>query len=206
MNSMLETIIKASNCDIKITPHIGRFLDFVLEKNQTLNVISRKLTQEEIIFEHIYDCLAGFDFFHKYEKIADIGTGGGFPGILLGIAFPNKKILLVEKSPKKTNYLNEAIKHLNLRNTIVQNTSVELAKIDVDVITCRAFKTLKEIISMTPMHYKSGKPYVLYKARRERIETELNDASTIYPNSSHIHTIAPLLKDKERHLVVVSCK
>lgn len=195
----LETLLEPLGFADK-TESICRFLDFLMAKNQELNVISRKLSVETIILEHVYDCIGGFSYFKPFQIITDLGSGGGFPGLLLGIAFPDKTVHLVEKSPKKTAYLNDAVKALNLRNVRVHSCLVADFHEDTDVITCRAFKSTAEILQMTMQYFKKGIRYLLFKGRRETIEEELKQVKEL-KYSMTIERICPRIEDKERCLL-----
>ncbi len=182
------------------TENFCKFFDFLMEKNQELNVISRKLSAETIILEHIYDCIGGFSYFEPFSVITDLGSGGGFPGLLLGTAFPNKIVHLVEKSPKKAAYLNEAAKVLELKNVRVHSCLVNDFCEKTDVITCRAFKSTAEILQMTMPYFKSGIPYLLFKGRRETIDEELTGIKGL-KYTMKIEKICPEIKEKERCLL-----
>ena len=176
------------------------FLDFLMEKNQELNVISRKLPLETIILEHLYDCVGGFEYFKPFSVIADLGSGGGFPGLLLGIAFADKVVHLVEKSPKKVAYLNEAVKTLGLKNVRVHSCLVNDFKEATDVFTCRAFKSVAEIVQMTMPYFKKGTPYLLFKGKKETIDMELSQIKGL-KYTTKLEKICPEIKDKERYML-----
>ena len=176
------------------------FLDFLAEKNQELNVISRKLPMETIILEHLYDCVGGFEYFKPFSIISDLGSGGGFPGLLLGIAFPDKIVHLVEKSPKKTAYLNDAVKTLGLKNVHVHSCLVNDFKEATDVFTCRAFKSVAEIVQMTMPYFKKSTPYLLFKGRKETIDMELSQIKGL-KYTTKLEKICPEIKDKERYML-----
>jgi 16S rRNA (guanine527-N7)-methyltransferase len=184
---------------------IFEYLKFLLKKNDELNLISRKLEVETIILEHIYDCFSCAKYFKDFKSITDIGTGGGFPGILLGIVFPEKKVELVEKSPKKIEYLEEAITHLDLENVCANLNLVSNETIITNVITCRAFKSINEIFMMTQNYLKNNGKYILYKGRKEKIDEELTEAKKKFKFNAEIIRVAEEI-DKERHVVFINIK
>lgn len=187
------------------TEQFRRFFDFMMEKNQELNVISRKLSAETVILEHVYDCVGGFSYFEPYSAIADLGSGSGFPGVLLGIAFPDKIVHLVEKSPKKATYLTEAVKMVGLKNVLVHSCLVCDFHESADVITCRAFKSTAEILQMTMPYFKKGTQYLLFKGRRETIDSELSAIKGL-EYTVKIEKICPEISEKERCLLFLKSK
>ncbi|MCG8568644.1 MAG: 16S rRNA (guanine(527)-N(7))-methyltransferase RsmG [Spirochaetes bacterium] len=185
---------------------IGQLLNFLLTENQNLNLISRKLVFADIVKDHVYDCLSAVSYFTSYSAITDLGSGGGFPALLLAIVFPDKKVNLVEKSVKKSQFLNKAIQHLELRNAqVYEKTLMQTSEdldIPCDVITCRAFKSIVEILNFTRKFFHHNVSYLLYKARMETIESELILAAKKFSIQYEIHRVAALL-EKERHMVIL---
>ena len=109
VRSILKEYLLYSSVSLDFENEIYNYLKLLIQKNLELNLISRKLDLKTIIVEHIYDSLSGFKYFEKYASITDLGSGGGFPGILLGIVFKEKKIVLIEKSPKKVIFLKDLV-------------------------------------------------------------------------------------------------
>lgn len=160
---------------------------------------------ETIIQEHLYDCAAGFPFFdkEKYQTITDLGSGGGFPGLLLGIAFPDKQIHLVEKSVKKTLYLQEAKTHLKLKNIHVHSILADQFTEKTDLFTARAFKSTKEILDATHTYFYNGVEYLLFKGRLSTIQEEISIAQKKYKIHYQTEKIAERIPEKERHLLQI---
>ena len=198
----VQTIL--TECDIsdKFTEKTAEFLHYIMAANQTLNLMSRKLTANDILTDHVRDCLIGAKFFKEYNNIADLGTGGGFPGILLAIVYPDKHFDLFDKSVRKCEYLTNAKRDLHLTNIDIHNGLIAETDIRSEVITCRAFKPIPEIVDMTKKYFNRGGRYILYKGRMETIKEELALLQRKYKSES---TIVPLenLNDKERNIVLL---
>ena len=134
---------------IKTTEIIEKKLEkfYELHLNCQINLTAIK-EKEEFYLKHYFDSIY---YFQQYEaphgSLADIGSGGGFPGIVLGIFFPELKITLIESIGKKCRFLEESAKALELKNIEVLNTRVENIKDrSFDIITARGVSTVKELL------------------------------------------------------------
>ncbi|MBQ3922303.1 MAG: 16S rRNA (guanine(527)-N(7))-methyltransferase RsmG [Spirochaetales bacterium] len=201
----VQTILTECGISEQFAAKTAEFLHYIMQANQTLNLMSRKLTADDILTDHIRDCLIGAKFFAEYNNIADLGTGGGFPGILLAIVYPDKHFDLFDKSVRKCEYLQNAKRDLKLKNIDIHNGLIAETDIKNDVITCRAFKPIPEIVDMTKKYFNRSGRYILYKGRMETITEELTLLQKRYKTDS---TIVPLdnLNDKERNIVLLHKK
>ena len=201
----VQTILTECGISEQFADKTAEFLHYIMQANQQLNLMSRKLTADDILTDHIRDCLIGAKFFAEYNNIADLGTGGGFPGILLAIVYPDKHFDLFDKSVRKCEYLQNAKRDLRLNNIDIHNGLIAETDIKNDVITCRAFKPIPEIVDMTKRYFSRGGRYILYKGRMETITEELSLLQKRYKADS---TIVPLdnLNDKERNIVLLHKK
>lgn len=146
-----EFIKECLNINIIITEEIYRKLlsysDILIEWNKKFNLTS--ITKEkEIFLKHFYDslCLNKAIDLTSINTICDVGSGAGFPGLVLKIVFDNLKITLIEASAKKCLFLNNVIKQLNLTGVEVINERGEIAAKKLreifDIVTCRAVSSL----------------------------------------------------------------
>ena len=95
---------------------LDRFCRLLIEWNEKINLTA--ITEEkEIYLKHFYDSLTLYKLIDLKQDITlcDVGSGAGFPGIVLKIFFPNVKIKLIDSLQKRVNYLNEVIKELDLK-------------------------------------------------------------------------------------------
>ena len=116
-----EFLIELEKIGIKPTEkqlnQLEKFYDLLIEWNQKIN-LTRITEKEEVYLKHFYDSLTivkAIDL-NKVDSLCDIGTGAGFPGIVLKIVFPNLRITLIDSLQKRINYLNEIIKELDLKD------------------------------------------------------------------------------------------
>ena len=103
--------------------------------------------------------------------MCDVGSGAGFPGVVLKICFPNLKITLVDSLQKRVNYLNEIIKELNLKNIIAIHSRMEeyskTHEEEFDIITARAVANLNVLLEISMKALKINGHLVLMKANCE---------------------------------------
>jgi len=183
-------------------PALKDFIDLLWEANEHLNLVSRKMTFEELIDNHVIDCLLPLKHFPAGIKVAaDFGSGGGLPGVIYAIHFQQTRFRLYEKSRLKQDFLNQC-------KPMAPNLEVlgEIPKVlsPIEIIVSRAFKSIDVILDMTRDYYKKGGKYFLLKARREKIDEELNAAQKQFKDLKFeiIRLNSPVL-DVERHLVLV---
>lgn len=166
----MDKLIKTTE---KIEKKLEKFYELHLNCQINLTAIKEK---EEFYLKHYFDSIY---YFQQYESpqgsLADIGSGGGFPGIVLGIFYPDLKITLIESIGKKCRFLEEAAKVLELKNIEILNTRVENIKDkSFDIITARGVSTVKELLKNSYQISKQNTKWVMYKG--ERLEEELKEA------------------------------
>jgi 16S rRNA (guanine527-N7)-methyltransferase len=178
------------------------YLKLLWASNEDLNLISRQMSFEDLIDNHVIDCLLPLKYFPSdLQNVADFGTGGGLPGVIYAIQFPNTKFHLFEKSPKKQDFLRRC-------KTITSNIEIrgEIPKDlkDINLVMARAFKPIDVILDVSRNYYKNHGKYFLLKARREKIDEELMLAQKKFKDLKF--EIVPLkspLLEVERHLVLI---
>jgi 16S rRNA (guanine527-N7)-methyltransferase len=184
-------------------PALTKYLDLLCASNEELNLISRKMTYEELIDNHVVDCLLPLKYIPKNIKtVADFGSGGGLPGVIYAIQFPDISFHLFEKSNRKQDFLESCqtiAPNIILRGEISSNMA------DIDLVTARAFKPIDVLLDMSRGYYNNGGKYFLLKARREKINEELTLARKKFKtlDSEIIELTSPIL-DVERHLVFIN--
>ena len=170
-------------------------------KNQELNLISRKMSFEDLIENHLFDCLiALIDLDTKANTVADFGTGGGLPGIIFAIARPEQSFYLYEKSNLKRQFLNEL---KDIAPNIECYESID-ANLKVDLITARAFKPIEVIVELSRKYFEAGGAYYLLKARPESIQEEIaNTRPKLKASDYRIKKLQHPLLDLQRNLVFI---
>ena len=169
---VIKILKKDLNFDDLSIEKLKKFSELVLKENQIHNLIS-KSTEKSIWFRHILDSaqiLRFIDF--RLSSLADLGTGAGFPGLIVEIFNKNKSfhVKLYEKSPVKRAFLNSVIKSLDLRAKVLGDINNEI--LDADIITCRAFKKLEKIIQVS--REIARKPHKLIILKGQNAQKEIN--------------------------------
>ena len=174
------------------------YLKLLLETNQEYNLTSITDTKEATI-KHLLDSLSIYQLLEG-ETIADIGSGGGTPGIPLAIAFPKKKFLLVESKQKKAAFLVGVVKQLKLKNVRVINKRAEevTATRAPETIISRALGSLDYFIDVAGhLLPKKGKAIAM-KGKAEKFKLEKTSKNFQVLQTKKINV--PYL-DADRHAV-----
>lgn len=177
-------VMKKYNVSRETYDKLERYKALVLEWNNKFNLIS-KSTEENIWERHIVDSLQLINFITKDDALLlDLGSGAGFPGIVLAIVsqefFPNLKINLVESIGKKTSFLNVVKKELELDINIYQERIENLKIAKVDVITSRALASLPKLLEYAKPFCKKQTKLILPKGENWAKEEEEASQKWLY--------------------------
>lgn len=183
-------------------PKLKSYLDLLWAGNEELNLISRKMTYEELIDNHVIDCLLPLKKFPQGVKTAaDFGSGGGLPGVMYAIQFPEVQYHLYEKSILKQEFLTRC-KAIAPNLVIHGELPPKLEKIDI--VTSRAFKPLDVILDMSRLYYASGGKYFLLKGRLEKINEEIALSKKKFKDLKvKVEVLKSPILDVERHIVLI---
>ena len=119
------------------------YLELLTRWNSAYNLTSIR-APEQMVTHHLLDSLAAAPFV-RGERLADIGTGAGLPGIPLAVLNPERQVTLIDANGKKTRFLREAVRTLKLGNVRIEATRVEDARGQYDTVTARAFASLGDM-------------------------------------------------------------
>lgn len=195
-----------------------KYLNLFIEENAKVNLISKN--DEKFLFEkHVFDSLAINLFLEKYnfdtdgKKLLDIGTGGGFPLIPVGILYDKIKAYGLDSTSKKLKLVNEMASELKLKNiqTICDRAEniQKSYKNKFDIVVSRALADLSSSLKYAfPLLKKDG-TYIAYKSKKTSEEISAAKSMLKAHNAEVVDIIEyqlPLEEVYNRNLVVVKFK
>ena len=151
------------------------FINLIEKWNKAYNLTAIR-NREEMVRLHILDSLA---ILHHLEgqRIIDIGTGAGLPGIPLAICVPESRFMLLDSNAKKTRFVQQVTLELKLKNVDVLHSRVENYRPEqaYDSVLARAFASLADIVKLTA--HLVGKNGVLLAMKGQNLDAELAEIS-----------------------------
>jgi len=156
-----------------------RFSTLLMEWNGVHNLTGAKTRGE--IFANIEDSLYPTGFIDMPSSILDVGTGAGFPGLILAIAYPNARVVLCEPRNKRASFLKFVAMELGLDNISVVKKRVEdYSDSAFELISSRAVTNTKMLLDLTYHLQNSDTKYLFYKGEKLFNELEIIDTSMDY--------------------------
>ena len=209
MKDYFEQLLKKSNIklDNSKVEILLKYLRFLTEKNKVMNLTAIR-DEKEILEKHFIDSLLLSELFlHTDKKIIDIGTGAGFPGLVLAVAFPEKDFLLVDSVRKKISFIDEAAENLGLTNV---KTSYERAedlvtksRSSFDLGLCRGVANLRIILEyMIPLLKVNGR-FLPQKLNENELSESENALKTLNSKILKIHKFRLPESNDERIIIEI---
>lgn len=147
---------------------IDNYLDLLLTWNKKINLISAR-SREELIERHVLDSLQLMSYINRDDVVFDIGSGAGFPGLMLSYA-GIRNVNLVESNHKKASFLTVAAALSSNKILIHNSNSSDLKESNCNVITARGLASLEEIFSATINLVNRKTKYILLKGKNHAVE------------------------------------
>ena len=167
-----QFISEVSKLNINLTDtmlnQLEQYYELLVTENKKYNLTA--ITDKEVVYlKHFYDSLTLSKIIDlNNQSLCDIGTGAGFPGMVLKIAFPNLKVTLIDATEKKCNFLKMVIEQLNLRDIEVINARAEeyskTTREKYDIVTSRAVAPLKHLLEYSIPLVKVNGTYIAMKS------------------------------------------
>jgi len=165
--SQIDTFCRYNQVSRETINGLKIFENQLIESNKELNLVGNS-TIKDIWHRHFLDSYQVIDFIDKNDKTAmDLGSGAGFPGIILALAAKERKIdikiNLLEKSKKKSIFLNKIISKLKLNAEVInQDVMIKNFKLEEDVFLARAFKPLPVILELIHSNAKNWRKIFIF--------------------------------------------
>ena len=207
-----EFIEKLKELNITLTKEqlnqLEKYYELLIEWNKKIN-LTRIVEKKDVYLKNFYDSITLIKAIDltKEQELCDIGTGAGFPGIVLKIVFPNLNITLVDALNKRIEFLKLVIKELNLKNITAIHERAEVFirqnKNKFDIITCRAVAKLNIISEICIPGLKINGYFIPMKAQ---IDEEIKDIKFLDKLNSKLENIVSFKLPYEnsiRNLVVI---
>ena len=175
-------IIKKLQVSRETINSLKAYEDYLLENNKKFNLISK--SNEKIVkIRHILDSAQVIDLIDKNDKIcADLGSGAGFPGIVISILMKERKyktrVDLYEKSPKKCIFLSTVVKKLNLNANVLQKNINDQKNLHANTIVARAFKPIQSIFEIVTKNFQNFQNLIVFLGKSGK--QTLLDASKVW--------------------------
>ncbi|WNY60012.1 16S rRNA (guanine(527)-N(7))-methyltransferase RsmG [Borreliella bissettiae] len=185
MMSDIEFALSEHNLqfDYKDLEKINLYIKRILLLNTRFNLISNSNSNFiSILNLHVIDSLLGLSTVKEINpsEILDVGSGAGFPGIVLSIFDTSRKYYLLERSKKKSTFLKMIKLELDLENVKILEYEIEREKKKYEFITIRAFRSMNEYALILKNLLKSGGLIMAYKGKFDRINLEVNQIKDLF--------------------------
>jgi 16S rRNA (guanine527-N7)-methyltransferase len=171
----IDTFARYTRVSRETIISLKKYEEKLIIANKTLNLVG-KSTINDIWERHFLDSVQVIDFVDEnYKTLVDLGSGAGFPGLVLAMVLNDRKIplqvKLIEKSPKKVKFLKNLIKELNLSVEVMGNNIIkEPVKFSNDVFIARAFKPLEIIFELIHNKARNWKKIFIFLGKTGRNE------------------------------------
>ena len=181
------------------------FIKEILKFNKAHNIVGR-FSEEEIVSSDILDCETILEHINSSQKVLDIGSGAGLPGLIIAINQPKTQITMSEKNKKKAYFIRKMIRTLQLTNATILDKATTpnlITENKFDVITARALATAPTIIKMSHHLLNKGGKFVLMKGALEKINEEVAQLD----NNKYSYTIHKTnISNTNRHILEIHKK
>ena len=180
-NFIKNSKLGIQNVSRETLDELNKYSLSIIKKNKEINLISSS-TEKSINTRHIIDSAQTIDFIDKNDinVCTDLGSGAGFPGIVIAILMkpkkPQFKVIFYEKSYHKSNFLKEISKKFKLNTEINQKNIFDQKNLQTDIIISRAFKPLPVIFEIASKNFKKFKYIILFlgKSGKEILKEATN--------------------------------
>lgn len=187
---------------------LEKYYNLLVEWNEKIN-LTRIIEKKEVYLKHFYDSLTIVKSVNleKINNLCDVGTGAGFPGIVLKIMYPHINIILLDSLQKRINFLNILIETLNLKDIKTIHTRSEDYRGQYDIVVSRAVANIEKLLKMTMHLVKPGGMLVAMKGNIDKeltpkIKTKIEEKYVI----EKIEKFLLPIENSSRSIIIVKNK
>ncbi len=187
----IKAALKNDNIELdeQFFKYVERYKEHLKKWNKIHNLTGAK--NDELIDKFIYDAVYPVSFLPKVKNILDIGTGAGFPGMILAFALPETEVILCEPLQKRASFLQFIKADLGLKNVTVANCRVEeLEPRPIELVTSRAVTDTKMLMQLSKPFVHEGSRLLFYKG--EKVFDEVD------PTLKH-----QIIQTNKRHYLII---
>lgn len=172
-DDQLEYWFKDYNVDDKTLEMLYSYYELIYEYNQVMNLTGVD-DLHGVFLKHFYDSLTITRCikFENNMSIADVGTGAGFPGIVLAICYPKVDVTLIEPLKKRCNFLQVVVDKLGLKNVEIINKRSEEIDMEFDIVVSRAVARLNILTELCLPHVKLEGFFIALKGKNGQEEVQ----------------------------------
>jgi 16S rRNA (guanine527-N7)-methyltransferase len=208
-NKFIEEV---KNLGIEVTDEkivqLEKYYELLIEYNKVMN-LTGIVDKEEVYLKHFYDSLtiAKIIDLNKENNLCDLGSGAGFPGIVLKIFYPELNIVLIDSLNKRIIFLNKIIEELDLKNIVAIHTRIEdyakNNKEKFDIVTARAVAPLNILLELGINLVKVGKYFIAMKGNIQNEPNFKNAIETLNCNLDNTIEFKLPIENSNRSLIKI---
>ena len=199
-SATLESALASAELPENGVDKIAAYLALLQQWNKTYNLTAVR-DPAEMVSRHILDSLA-ISAYLEGDEIADLGTGPGLPGIPLAIRYPARHFTLLDSNSKKTIFLNNVVRALNLDNVEIVRTRLEEYRPahSFDTLTARALASTADILRWADHLCKPGGCFLLMKS--QQFDQEIKNLDSNYHVENVVELNIPGLDARRRVAII----